>query len=454
MEAGFPATDIEVVDGVVYVGGDAAVSLQASREMLQTDKGSQEQYRTTNLISSSIRKICVNPTSTFNSYSRLSQGLDLAIQNYNQLGLTFTLARGPTTGCNANITATTTSGAGGSSGFPSGGNPYGTLNIGTGLNTYSVDVNKHVLTHELGHTIGFRHSDYYNRAISCGGAAVNEGSGGVGAILIPGTPSTATVGGSLMNSCFPSSTTGEFTKSDVAALRGLYFGPLPDPWLSITDVSSAAGSFKYWNLQVPAGKSQVTFKLSAGTGDVDLYARFGAPPTTTTYDCRPNLSGNNETCTFTLPQEGTYHVGLYGASSYSGVSLTGTYDDPPLCPPWPFPWRWPIPVGPPPPPPPPWDPIINIADSIVGHFNYWTLDVPSGQSVVTFTLSGGRGDADLYVNFGAAPTATTYQCRPYLIGNGETCTLTAPSAGTYYIGLHAYSAYSGATLTTTYTAGP
>ena len=87
------------------------------------------------------------------------------------------------------------SGAGGSAGFPSGGKPYGTINIGTGLQSYSVDVNEHVITHELGHAIGFRHSDYYNRSISCGGGGHNEGTAGVGAILIPGTPSTATVGG-------------------------------------------------------------------------------------------------------------------------------------------------------------------------------------------------------------------------------------------------------------------
>nr|WP_306464222.1 M57 family metalloprotease [Corallococcus exiguus] len=155
-------------------------------------------------------------------YSRLSQGLDLAIGNYNSLGLTFTMARGPTTGCNANITATITSGAGGSSGFPSGGLPYGTINIGTGLQSYSVDVNEHVITHEIGHTIGFRHSDYYNRAISCGGSASNEGTAGVGAILISGTPSTATVGGSIMNSCFRSTETGEWTSSDITALTTIY----------------------------------------------------------------------------------------------------------------------------------------------------------------------------------------------------------------------------------------
>jgi uncharacterized protein YjaZ len=74
------------------------------------------------------------------------------------------------------------SGTGGSSGYPSGGLPYRTINIGTGLRSYSVDVNEHVITHELGHTTGLRHTDYYDRSISCGGTATNEGTAGVGAI--------------------------------------------------------------------------------------------------------------------------------------------------------------------------------------------------------------------------------------------------------------------------------
>jgi hypothetical protein len=220
VQAGFPADDIQIVDGLVYVGNDAHVTAEAAREMVQAPAG-QEQYRTTNLMSG-ITKICINPTSGFNSYSRLSAGLDAAIANYNSLGLSFTMVRGPATGCSANITATTMSGAGGSAGFPSGGKPYGTINIGTGLQSYSAGVNKHVISHELGHCIGFRHSDYYNRAISCGGSASNEGTAGVGAILIPGTPSTAVSGGSVMNSCFSSSSTGNWTSSDITALDYLY----------------------------------------------------------------------------------------------------------------------------------------------------------------------------------------------------------------------------------------
>jgi hypothetical protein len=220
VEAGYPAEDIEVVGGAVYVAKDALVTLQASREMLETT-GTAEQYRTTNLVGSGVTTICVNPTSDFLKYSKLSDGLTLAIANYNDENIRLTFVRGPATGCDANITAKTTTGVGGSAGFPSGGLPYGEINIGTGLMDYSVDVNEHVITHELGHTVGFRHSDYYRRNISCGRGG-NEGAGSIGAILIPGTPSTATVGGSVMNSCFRSSETGEWTSTDIIALEWLY----------------------------------------------------------------------------------------------------------------------------------------------------------------------------------------------------------------------------------------
>ncbi len=221
IEAGYRADDILISDGKVYVGRDAHVTLEASQEMLEQSADDKEQYRTNNLVGTGVTKICVVPTAAFESYSQLSAGLDGAINNYNSQNLRLKFVRGSAADCTATISAKTTSGVGGNSGFPKGGKPYGTINIGTGLQSYSVGVNTHVITHEIGHTIGFRHSDYYNRTISCGTGG-NEGDAGVGAILIPGTPSTATRGGSVMNSCFRSTETGQWLGADVTALTYLY----------------------------------------------------------------------------------------------------------------------------------------------------------------------------------------------------------------------------------------
>jgi vibriolysin len=80
----------------------------------------------------------------------------------------------------------------------------------------------------------------------------------------------------------------------------------------------------------------------------------------------------------------------------------------------------------------------------------YTLAVPSGTSSVSFVISGGTGDADLYVKAGSAPTDSSYDCRPYKSGNSETCTISSPAAGTYYVRIKAYSTFSGVSLKGTY----
>lgn len=84
-------------------------------------------------------------------------------------------------------------------------------------------------------------------------------------------------------------------------------------------------SFQFFSVSVPAGACELKVSIAGGTGDADLYVRFGAQPTTSTYDCRPYLNGNNETCTFPTPQAGTWHIGINAFSTYSGVTLTATY---------------------------------------------------------------------------------------------------------------------------------
>ena len=97
-------------------------------------------------------------------------------------------------------------------------------------------------------------------------------------------------------------------------------------------------------------------------------------------------------------------------------------------------------------------PVSGLA-ATTGYSVYDTLSVPAGSTNLTFTMSGGTGDADMYVQFGANPTDSSYVCRPYLNGNNETCTIAAPSAGTYHVRVKAYSSFSGVSLVGNYTAG-
>jgi serine protease len=83
----------------------------------------------------------------------------------------------------------------------------------------------------------------------------------------------------------------------------------------------------------------------------------------------------------------------------------------------------------------------------------FTIDVPAGSSDLSFTMSGGSGDADMYVRFGAAPTKSTYDCRPYESGNNESFPIANAQAGTYHVMIRAYSAYSGLSLSGTFDGG-
>jgi serine protease len=67
--------------------------------------------------------------------------------------------------------------------------------------------------------------------------------------------------------------------------------------------------------------------------------------------------------------------------------------------------------------------------------------------VVTTTGStSASNDEDLYVKQGSHPTASSYNCRSWNYGSNEQCTINNPAAGTWYVLIRGYTAYSGVTL--------
>lgn len=193
-----------------------------------------------------------------------------------------------------------------------------------------------------------------------------------------------------------------------------------------TGLEASSGSELSFTMEVPAGATDLSFTMSGGSGDADLYVKFGSAPTTSSYDCRPYKNGNSESCSISNVQTGTYHVMMSAYSTFSGVSLTGNYTE---------------------------DSggtggSGSASDISVGRkaWTYYTLDIPAGMKTLNFNLSGGTGDADLYIRRGANPTTSTYDCGSWESGNTESCSFTNPTADTWNIGIYGYTAASGMTL--------
>jgi len=81
-----------------------------------------------------------------------------------------------------------------------------------------------------------------------------------------------------------------------------------------------------YTIEVPAGMSTLDIDISGGSGDADLYVQYGSQPGSNSYDCRPYLSGNNESCSFSNPQSGTWHIGIRAYQSFNGVTLNVVYN--------------------------------------------------------------------------------------------------------------------------------
>jgi len=94
---------------------------------------------------------------------------------------------------------------------------------------------------------------------------------------------------------------------------------------SDSNISASRRQWVRYTLDVPAGMNSLTVRLSGGSGDADLYLRRGANPTTSNYQCRSDSNGNTETCTINNPQSGTYHIGIYAYSAFSGVRLNADW---------------------------------------------------------------------------------------------------------------------------------
>ncbi|WP_144392903.1 endonuclease [Pleionea sediminis] len=199
--------------------------------------------------------------------------------------------------------------------------------------------------------------------------------------------------------------------------------------VEVSSIGASQGSQLNYELHVPDGATNIKIEMWGGTGDADLYVRAGAVPTSSRYDCRPYRTGNTENCFFSSPSSSIYYIQLRAYSTFSNVSLLATYDESQTD-----------------------MDVLDDGQTLFGlaagqgSSRYFEINVPSGSTQLTVAMSGGTGDADLYVRADAQPTQSSYDCRPYIGGNDELCTLNNLQAGNYYVLIYGYSSYSNVSL--------
>lgn len=183
-------------------------------------------------------------------------------------------------------------------------------------------------------------TDYLLNVSVSGPGKVSSAPGGIdcgatcSARFSPGTSVTLTaapnIGASIAGwsgACSGSNATCMITLSQNASTNVSFAVPLVLN-NGVTGLTATSGSETHYFIDVPAGAKDLSFSISGGTGDADLYVKAGTAPTLQSYDCRPYLSGNAEVCAFATPTTGRYHAMLHGFAAYSGVVLTATYTAP------------------------------------------------------------------------------------------------------------------------------
>jgi len=202
--------------------------------------------------------------------------------------------------------------------------------------------------------------------------------------------------------------------------------------VQVNDLSAPTNGEIRTTINIPAGATDLRFLTGFGSGNADLYVRFGAEPTAETFDCRSARANNNrETCAIDTSRGGTYHVLILAQQAVADLSAVVRYEDPVAQEP---------------------DPVTDVlfTRNNIG----WnrgtrsgTFTVPAGTTRIVVEMSGGRGNG----NLGVRPNGNRrYTCTSTNRGtNNETCVVENPAAGTWQISVAASSPFSGANLVIT-----
>lgn len=179
-ELGF-RSDMVVDGGDHYlVEGDIMIDKSWLEAWRRADlyQSSSQQWQTPGVVSQSVVSNIVVNLSGIAAYPDWLAATRQAMAEYGALsGTTIRFVEGSNAHINVSMYSTHSS-TGATASWPVNGSPGPTIQINSQANVTSHDLRVHIMAHEFGHTVGFRHSNWQTNS---------EGQNG--AILIPNTPS-------------------------------------------------------------------------------------------------------------------------------------------------------------------------------------------------------------------------------------------------------------------------
>ncbi|WP_431294219.1 M57 family metalloprotease [Pedobacter sp. P26] len=316
-EMGFNTNGITIMKDGYIVEGDIFLpksSLGKATNSSNLIIAKSEQYQTNNLVQNLPRTITISVSNLPAVYSTAASN---AVGRYNSLNLKINFQLVSSNG-NIDITGfnqgpTPNGTLLGYGGFPFSGNPFNQIGLNTNPAAFGTNPDvgyiTSVIQHEIGHCIGLRHTDYYDRGYSCP-VSWDEGNSYnsadiqnfPGAIQIPGTPASAEPN-SLMLAC-NSGVDRSFNTNDIVALNYLYGYPTYTYSFRVTTMSNTP---TYYGL------------ILNGT---HIAATISTPPVNTTSTYVYNINSYNPSSTLVVKISSGY-IPVSATASANGSTVNG-----------------------------------------------------------------------------------------------------------------------------------
>jgi vibriolysin len=203
-------------------------------------------------------------------------------------------------------------------------------------------------------------------------------------------------------------------------------------------LSHDSGATRTYAITVPPGSANLRFELGGGTGNADLYVRYGAPPTADTFDHAPRTPGNAEVVT-PPATAGTWYLRVRTLTGYAGATLRASFEK--------------LPIG---------TALANGTPIVItgaqGSVQHFYVTFPPKATDMTVRISGGTGDADLYARYGAGNPVTTavYDKHQHFGDSNEMFGVVVgdPPSGTWQVMVHGMRAYANVSLVASWVPDP